>query len=114
MSWHSLRTNAERMGFEISLRTRRGDDGGFMPDLTPPNGDDGWLFIGNYEHVAGFWVKPLTDVARRIPGTEVRRLMADVDPFVEEIGDYDADFFAANAPFLAALKNLEASQRGAD
>lgn len=113
MSWNSLRTHAERMGFEIAFRTRRADDGSFMPDLTPP-GDDGWLLIGNYEHVAGFWVKPLTETARRLPGTDVRRLMEEGDPFVESTGDYDADFFAANEPFRAALRNLESNQLGAD
>jgi len=104
MSWDSLQVHVEKMGFEIALRTCRCDGGGFMPDLTPPNGE-GWLLVGNYEHIAGFWVKPLTDTARKLPGTVVRRLMADGDPFVEAMGDYDADFFAANAPFLAALKN---------
>jgi hypothetical protein len=106
MSWSSLQTHAEEMGFEIALRTRHAEGGGFVPDITSPGGE-GWLLIGNYEHVAGFWVKPLTDSARKMPGAAVRRLMAEGDPFVEEVGEYDAEFFAANEPLLAALRNLE-------
>lgn len=106
MCWNTLLEHAHRLGFEVALRTRRDADGGYMPDLTPPNGG-GWILVGNYEHVAGFWVKPLTDAAHRLNGAALRKLMAEGDPFVEEMGDYDADFFAANAPFLAALRNQE-------
>lgn len=74
-----------------------------MPDLTPPKGG-GWVLVGNYEHIAGFWVKPLTDNARRLDGRLVRKLMAEGDPFAEAVGDYDDDFFDANAPFMAALQ----------
>lgn len=109
MSWNTLRAHAKRMGFEVVFSIRRDEAGGFVPELTPPEGS-GWVLVGSYEHIAGLWVKPVTNTARKLTSDMVRRLMAEGDPFVEEIGDYDVDFFNANAPFLTALqlKNREA------
>lgn len=109
MCWNTVQTHARKMGFEVALRSRQDGGGGYMPDLTPPGGE-GWVFVGNYEHIAGFWVRPVTKSAARLNGNLVRKLMAEGDPFVEAVGDYDADFFAANAPFLSALEHQARSQ----
>lgn len=91
MSLSALQEHARRLGFEVAFRTKHDDEGGFMPDLTPPNGQ-GWVLAGNYEHIAGFWIKPL-ETTRRIEGGVARKLLADCDLLMKTVGDYGADFF---------------------
>ena len=109
MTWSTLETHAQRLGFEVAFNTKHCDGGGFTPDLTPPKGAD-WLLIGNYARIAGFWVKPLTDSARNQPPPDVEKLMLDSDPFLETTGTFDDDTLAANARFLIALQSLAEEQ----
>lgn len=91
MSLSTLQEHARRMGFEVAFRTRHDGEGRVMPDLTPPSGR-GWVLAGNYEHIAGFWIKPL-EAARKIDGEVARKLLADCDLLMETVSDYGADFF---------------------
>jgi len=106
MTWTMLQTHAQSCGFEVAFNTKCCDGGGFSPDLTPPKGSE-WMLIGNYARIAGLWVKPLTDTARRLSTPDVHKLMLDGDLFVETAGTYDDDALAANARFLLAIQNHE-------
>ena len=104
MSWNTLSKRAQQLGFKLSYRTRTD----YQPDMaTPPEADGSWLCLGSYEHVAGLWLAPLTDEARRLPREHIRSLLEDCDPFIETVGDYDSDFFAASAPGRAAVDHPE-------
>lgn len=132
MTWSTLRQHTQQLGFNLSYRTRAGTDGGYLPEMaTPPEVGGPWLCIGNYEHVAGLWLSPVTDEAKNLsrerrstprqqlglaPGgvaveqlsqERVAVLMENCDPFVETLGDYDAEFFAACAPGRAAADHPE-------
>lgn len=103
-----------------------------MPEMTtPPEAGGVWLCVGSYEHVAGLWLSPVTDEAKILsherrntsrqdtgqsPVTQgadhlsrerVALLMENCDPFVEALGNYDADYFAAWAPGRAAAEHPE-------
>ena len=106
MTWSTLEAHAQRLGFEVAFNTRPCDGGGFMADLTPPQGND-WQLIGSYAQMAGLWVKPNTDTARKISTPAVHKLILDSDPFVETTGTFDHDSLAANARFLLALQSQE-------
>lgn len=106
MTWNTLHANAKKMGFEVVFRSRRNEGGGFIPDLTPPDGYD-WILVGIYDHVAGFWVKPVTSCARKLNPSLVRKLMADCDPFIGTIGNDDTVFNDANALLVANLQGLK-------
>jgi len=106
MTWSTLEAHANNLGFEVAFNTRHCDGGGFMADLTPPKGDD-WQLIGSYAHMAGLWVKPSNDTARKIPTPTVHKLILDSDPFVETTGTFDHHSLAANARYLLALQSQE-------
>jgi hypothetical protein len=106
MTWSTLEAHAQRLGFEVAFNTKPCDGGGFMADLTPPKGND-WQWIGSYAQMAGLWVKPSTDTARKISTSAVNKLMLDSDPFVETPGTFDDDALAADARFLLAIQNQE-------
>lgn len=106
MTWKTLQTNAEKLGYQIALRTRYSDEGELMPDVTPPN-DQGWVLVGSYDHLASFWVKPLANGKVKLSSNLVRRLMAECDPFVETAAVYDMDLLHVQASYLAAMANLE-------
>ena len=108
MTWSTLRQRAQQLGFKLSYRTRAATGGGYLPDMaTPPEAGGPWLCVGNYEHVAGLWLSPVTDEARGLSRERVAMLVEDCDPFVETFGDYDAEFFAACAPGRAAADHPE-------
>jgi hypothetical protein len=92
MTWNTLQINAEKMGYQIAFRTRCSDEGVCMPDLTPPQGH-GWVLVGSSDHQAGTWVKPLSNGKVKLNSGQVRKLMAECDPFDETIGGIDSDFF---------------------
>lgn len=96
MTWNTLQINAEKLGYQIALRTRCSDEGELMPDVTPPK-DQGWVLAGSCGHLASFWVKPLGNGKVRLNSSLVRKLMAECDPFVETIGGIDTDFFPEEA-----------------
>ena len=67
MTWSTLRQHTQQLGFNLSYRTRAGTDGGYLPEMaTPPEAGGPWLCIGNYEHVAGLWLSPVTDEAKNL------------------------------------------------
>jgi hypothetical protein len=108
MTWSTLRQRAQQLGFELSYRTRAASGGGYLPEMaTPPETSGLWLCVGNYEHVAGLWLSPVTAEARGLPRERVAMLLEDCDPFVETVGDYDAEFFAACRPGRAAADHPE-------
>jgi hypothetical protein len=132
MTWNTLRQRAQQLGFNLSYRTRAATDGGYLPEMaTPPEAGGPWLCIGNYEHVAGLWLSPVTDEARglsrerrntsrqhtgqspvadeaqHLSCERIAMLVENCDPFVETLGDYDAEFFAACAPGRAAADHPE-------
>jgi hypothetical protein len=92
MTWNTLQVNAEKLGYQVAFRSKCSDGGGYMPDLTPPNGR-GWVLVGSYDHITGFWVKPLRAEKVKLNSDQLRKLMADCDPFIETIGDAESDFF---------------------
>ena len=106
MSWNTLQAHAKKMGFEVAFRTRRDEQGGFMPDLTPPD-SRGWILVGSYDHVAGFWVRPLSNGAAKLDSGLIRRLMTDYDPFIGTFADGDVDCFDANRPLPLESQNIK-------
>ena len=107
MSWNTLSKRAQQLGFKLSYRSRN-DGGTYLPEMaTPPESEGPWLCLGSYEHVAGLWLAPVTDEARRLPRERVLSLLEDCDPFIETVGDYDSEFFAASAPGRAAVDHPE-------
>ena len=108
MTWSTLHQNAQQLGFNLSFRTRATSGGGYLPDMTtPPEAGGPWLCVGSYEHVAALWLHPMTEEARGLTAERVATLLEDCDPFVETVGDYDAEFFAACAPGRAAADHPE-------
>lgn len=100
MTWSTLRTRAHQMGFDVSYRTRPAEGGGYLPELTAPPPEEGpWICVGSYEQVAGIWVQPITAAARDWSPDRVAAAMANTDPFIAPINNYDAAF---SADFLAA------------
>lgn len=108
MTWITLRQRVQQLGFNLSYRTRPAPGGGYMPELAlPPEEEGPWLCIGSYEHVAALWLHPMTLEARGLTTERVTTLLEDCDPFVEPIGNYDKEFFAAWAPGRAAADHPE-------
>ena len=108
MGWNTLSKRAQQLGFKLSYRTRAATGGGYLPEMaTPPETEGPWLCLGNYEHVAGLWVAPVTDEARSLSRERLATLMEGCDPFIETVGDYDTEFFAASAPARAAVDHPE-------
>lgn len=110
MPWNTLQTKIQNMGFELALRHRREDGGGYIPDLTPPEGD-GWLYVGNYDNVAGIWIKPVTDNSRQLDADLVRKLIAALDPFIGTVGEIEAEDSDAFASVAAPVQSMERSGR---
>ena len=106
MTWIALRNRANELGFELAFHVRPGDDGGLVPDFSGP-AENGWLLVGNHEHVAGIWVRAVTESAQSRSRQWIAKMLAECDPFVETVGDYDADFFAAGFPARAAAQDPE-------
>lgn len=104
MSWTDLQCRAEELGLELAFRIRTDDADGPLPDFAGP-GDPEWMLVGNYDHAAGIWVRPRNDVARGLSAQNIAATMACCDRFFEPVADYDADFFAAAAPFRLATQN---------
>lgn len=95
MSWSRLRQRAQQLGFDLAFRSHHHDGGGYHPDLTSPPREEGpWLCVGSYEHVAGVWVQPITESARRLTPEWVSAAIARLDHFVAPIHHYDAEFSA--------------------
>lgn len=100
MTWNTLRTRAQQLGFDINYRTRPADGGGYLPELmTPPPEEGPWICVGSYEQVAGIWLHPITEAARDWSPDRVSAAMASADPFIAPVKDYAGDF---SADFLAA------------
>jgi len=106
MCWKRFQERAAELGFSLEYRIRREAGRDMGPELTA-NADSGWFLVGNYDHVAGIWAKPVTDAARCLPRRRAAAALADCDPFVETVGEYGADFFAAAAPFREAVHHPE-------
>src|ERR1700687_4239983 len=109
-SWDTLQTKIQNMGFELAFRHRHNDVGGYIPDLTPPDGQ-GWIYVGNYDNVAGIWIKPLTDSSRKLSSSLVRKIIAELDPFIETVADFEVESLDAYVFILAPLQQLERSGR---
>ena len=108
MSWNTLSKRAQQLGFILSYRSRAASGGGYLPELaTPPESAGPWLCLGSYEKIAGLWFSPITDEARSLSREHLASLMEDSDPFIETVGDYDSEFFAASAPARAAVDHPE-------
>lgn len=108
MTWITLRLQARQLGFDLSFRTRPVPGGGYMPELASPPEEAGpWLCVGSYEHMAALWLHPMTEEARGLSRERLTMLLEDCDPFVQPVGDYDQDFFAACAPGRAAADHPE-------
>ena len=106
MCWTRLKERAGQLGFDIAFRARYGEGASVVPEYRGPV-DQAWLFIGNYEHAASVWVRPRNDAARCLMRRHVVAMIADCDPFMETVGDYDPEFFAAAAPWRAAAQDPE-------
>ena len=106
MSWNTLQIKAEKLGYQIDFRTQCSEQGGYMPDLTPPRGR-GWVLVGNYDHIAGFWVNPLANGKVKLNRNQVRKLLTECDPFVETAAEYNKDFLQVQASYLATMSSLE-------
>lgn len=109
MCWTTLKQRAEQLGFDIAFRVRCGGCAGVMPDFRSPTNRD-WFFIGNYEHAASVWVRPKNDAARCLMKQHVVAMISDCDSFVEPLADYDLDFFAAAAPWRAAMQDPDSGR----
>jgi len=108
MTWSTLRHSAQQLGFNLSYRSRAASGGGYLPDMaTPPEVGGPWLCVGSYEHVAALWLHPLTEEAKALTAERAATLFEGCDPFIETVGDYDAEFFAACAPGRAAADHPE-------
>ncbi len=108
MTWITLRQQARQLGFDLSYRSLPAPGGGYIPELTsPPENEGPWLCVGSYEHVAALWLHPVTDEARCLSHESVTALLENCDPFVESVGNYDTDFFAACEPGRAAADHPE-------
>lgn len=103
MSWTTLQSQAEALGLEIALRMKTGG-AGCEPEFD--DASEGWLLIGGYERMAGLWVRPRTEAARHMSSRRITSLMAESDPFVESLQDFDAEYWAACGPALAYARNL--------
>ena len=101
MSWISLGTRARELGFDLAFHVQA-SDGRLVPDFLAGPAGKGWLLVGNYEHVAAIWVRPITDAAKSLSSRCIAATLGNFDPFVEIVGDYDEDYFAAGAPARAA------------
>ncbi len=114
MTWSTLRSHAQQMGFDLACRTRLADGGGFVPDLHSPPDTGHWICVGSYDQAAGVWLQPVTDDARRCPVEQVSAAMASRLPFLAPLGAYDADFsddfLDANRPGLSAAANPDAGR----
>ncbi|MCK9285024.1 MAG: hypothetical protein M0P39_12175 [Rhodocyclaceae bacterium] len=106
MCWKNLQDRASELGLSVEYRICAEPQRGMVPDMAETKGS-GWMLVGNYDHVAGIWAKPVTEAARRLSPRHVAEMLADCDVFVETVGDYDADYFAAAAPFRAAMNHPE-------
>lgn len=86
MSWNKLQVDVENMGFEVAFRTKNNDKGGLVPDLTPPE-EHGWIFVGNYDNVAGLWIKAVAENVCNLSSSLVCKIIAEVDPFIGTAGE---------------------------
>ncbi len=90
MTWKTLQAKVQELGFDLAFHSRRNDAGGYIPDLSPPNGV-GWVYVGNFDNIAGLWIKPLSESSRKLSSSMVRTIIAELDPFIGTVGDYNAD-----------------------
>lgn len=104
MDWKNLQERASELGISVEYRICAEAQQVMAPDLAER---PGWVLVGNYDHIAGILARPLTEAARCLSPRHMIEMLADCDAFVETVGDYDADFFAAAAPFLAATSHPE-------
>ncbi len=106
MCWRNLQERAAELGFSVDFRIRRESSGGMSPEFSGTEGAE-WFLVGNYDHVAGIWARATTEAARRLPRRRAAAALADCDPFVETLGEYESDFFAAAAPFREAVHQAD-------
>lgn len=96
MTWNTLHEKAHKLGFEVACQTP-----------SPEGRDRSWLRVGSLDQMAGLWAHPVTEDARTLPSDRVVALISGCSEFVGTLTDYDADFFSALAPQLAAVSHPE-------
>ena len=94
MTWNTLHEKARQLGFEVACHTS-----------SPEGRERSWLRVGSLDQMAGLWAQPVTEDARMLPSERVVALISGCSLFVGTLTDYDADFFSALAPLLAAVSN---------
>ena len=107
MTWSTLRNRAQALGFDVAYQTTASDGGGYQPEISQPPAGRDWQCVGTYERVAGLWVRPLTEAARRMECRRVATLLEDCDRFVEPMSDCEGELLAACAAQRVVIDHPE-------
>lgn len=95
MCWQEFHAKARSLGFDVELD---------MEGVPGPDVSARWFRIGGYGGEGSLWVRPRTEAAGCISRDHVSALLADCDPYVEPIGEYDVEYLSTAAPYWAAAR----------